>query len=352
MAYDSKEFDVFIGIDVDQKSYAFTAKDQNSMNNSHKIPANPDNLYHYISKAYNGKRVICAYEVGGTGYHLYDYMSDHQIPCLIVPPPSLPKASNDKVKNNRIDSERIAQHLKNGDIPHIRVPEESYRDLRCLARSREDYVASGRVAKQRIKALLLFAYLHLSVKEPSVNWSNRYITELKNLSCPPVIRGKLDLLLEDLVYSRSQNLKVLKSIKALCQEHPGIRQNIRYLCSIPGIGFITAVTVLANTGNPIYLKNVRELAAFTGLVPSEHSTGDRVSKGNITHLGNPVLRSLLIEAAWTTIRYDIRLRQFYNRIRAKHHTAVGPRKAIVAVARKLTMIIYKILKEQREYIAY
>jgi len=62
-----------------------------------------------------------------------------------------------------------------------------------------------------------------------------------------------------------------------------------------------------------------------------------------------VLRSLLVEAAWANIAKDARLRQFYDRIRAKHHPQVGARKAIVAVARKLTLIIYRVLKEQREY---
>lgn len=352
MAYNSKEFDIFIGVDVDQRSYAFTVKDQNNMSTSHKIPAIPENLYHYILKMYNGKKVICAYEAGGSGYHLHDYMSDRQVACLIAPPPSIPKASNDKVKNNRIDSDKIAKHLKNGDLPHIRVPHEAYRSLRLLTRSREDYVDSGRIAKQRIKALLLFAHLYRSIKEPSSNWSNRYIMELKNLACQPVTRQRLNFLLEDLKYSRNQNLKILKELRSFCTQQPDIQRNIYYLRSIPGIGFITAVTVLANIGDPIHLKNVREIAGFSGLVPTEHSTGEKVSKGGITHLGNPVLRSLLIEAAWVVIRHDTRLRQFYNRIRTKNHPGIGARKAIVAVARKLTMIIYKVLKEQREYISY
>lgn len=350
MAYNHNDYDIFIGIDVDKNSFAFTVKDQNQMTRSQKIPAKAENLYNHISNTYNNKRVICAYEVGGTGYNLHDYLTARNIPCLMVSPPSMPKASTDRVKNNRLDSEKIAQHLKSGVLPSIRVPDETYRELRHLVHTREDYVFQGRVAKQRIKALLLFTNLHEDIKDPAQNWSSIYIKELTQLECSLASRQRLDLLLEDLAYARQQNLKNLKNLKQYCQNQPVIKRNMHYLQSIPGIGFTTAVTLLANIGDPENLNNVRELGGFIGLVPREYSTGERISKGSITHLGNRTLRSLLVEAAWITIRHDTQLNQFYQRIRAKHHPHFGSRKAIVAVARKLTMIIYSVLKEQREYI--
>ena len=352
MSYNVKDFDVFIGIDVDQKSYSFTVKEQEQTDRSCKIPARPENLYKYIKNMYNDKRIICAYETGGTGYNLHDFLSSKQICCLMVPPLSIPKAGNDRIKNNRLDSEKIAQHLKNGEMLPIRIPDYEYRELRQLIRSREDYAESGKITKQRIKALLLFAYLYPLIKDPAQNWSYRYIQELKVLPTTPATRHRLDMLLMDLEYSRKQKLRVIKELKSLCKQNTCLEKNINYLRSIPGIGFIIAATILANIGDPKQLRNVRELAAFAGLVPSEHSTGDRVLKGHITHLGNNALRSLLIESAWIIIQKNTRLKQFYNRIRAKHHPSIGARKAIVAVARKLTMIIYKVLKEQREFIDY
>lgn len=351
MVYNAQEYDIFIGIDVDKSSFSFTVKNQDTMNRSHKIPANPENLYRHIKSTYTTERVICAYEVGGVGYHLRDYLVERNIACLMVSPPSIPKASNDRTKNNRLDSEKISQHLKNGDMVSIRVPEYDYRELRQLVHSREDYVNLHRIAKQRIKALLLFAHLYPQIKDAAQRWSYHYIRELKALVCTPATRQRLDLLLADLEYSRNQNLKVIKELKTICKNTPSLQQSMGYLRSIPGIGFITAISLLANIGNPQYLRNPRELASFVGLVPCEYSTGEKISKGAITHLGNATLRCLLVEAAWMSINRDIRLRQFYDRIRAKHHPQVGSRKAIVAVARKLTMIIYRVLKEQREYIA-
>lgn len=350
MVYSPNEYDIFIGIDVDQKSFSFTVKNHDTMSNSYKIPANPENLYQHIRNRYNNQRVICAYEVGVTGYHLHDYLTSQNIRCLMVPPQSVPKASNDRTKNNRLDSDRISQHLKNGDMEPIRIPDYDYRELRQLLRSREEYVDLRKVSKQRIKSLLLFAHLHTLLKDTTQYWSYAHIKRIKELPCSPATRKRLDFLLNDLDYSRNQTVIIIKELKSFSDQDASLKRNIHYLRSVPGIGFITAITILASIGDPQRLRNPRELSAFVGLVPSEYSTGERITRGRITHLGSSILRSLLIEAAWANITKDARLRQFYDRIRSKHHPQVGARKAIVAVARKLTLIIYRVLKEQREYI--
>lgn len=350
--YSSKDYDVFIGLDVDLKSYVVNIKDHEFMNRLIKIPANPEAFGNYVQKVYNGCKVICAYEVGPTGYGLHDHLALRDIPCLLVSPLSIPKAGNERVKTNRLDALKIAQHLKNGDLKPIRVPDDDYRELRHLIRCREEYARLSKASKQRIKSLLLAQSLHVVIKDIQQNWSNHYLQELKQLPCSAAIRYRLNLLLEDLAYARRQNLLVLKELKAFCAAHADIKRNMRFLRSIPGVGFITAATLLANIGDPKHLNNPRELAAFIGLVPCESSTGEKIAKGCITHLGNTVLRSLLVEVAWTTIRRDKRLNQFYHRIRHRHLPTTGSRKAIVAVARKLTMIIYRVLKDQREYITY
>ena len=74
IAYLPDNYDVFIGIDVDKKSFAFTVQDHNSMSRSKKIPSSPEQLYNYIRNNFSGQSVLCAYEAGPTGYNLYDYL--------------------------------------------------------------------------------------------------------------------------------------------------------------------------------------------------------------------------------------------------------------------------------------
>jgi transposase len=208
------------------------------------------------------------------------------------------------------------------------------------------------VAKQRIKAVLLYTSLHLAIKDIEQNWSNHYIQALKELPCSQAVRQRLDMLLMDLDYARKQTTSILRQLRVFIKGHKEIRQNMLYLISLPGIGFITAVTLLGRVGDPKNLTNVRELSAFVGLVPTERSTGDDVNRGPITHFGNCLLRSLFIEASWSAIRKDKELDQFYHRIKNRHHPKIGARKAIVAVARKLTQRVYCVLKEQRTYIVH
>jgi hypothetical protein len=94
---------------------------------------------------------------------------------------------------------------------------------------------------------------------------------------------------------------------------------------------------------------MNEIAGFLGLASREHSTGEKENRGEITRIGDQRLRNKLIQCAWIAIKKDPELRAFYRRIYARHPKKVAARKAIVAVARKLTTRIYAVLKNQRPY---
>lgn len=352
LTYKPADYDIFVGIDVDKNSFSATFKDHMELNYSKKMPSEPQHLYNYIKKNFPDKKVICVYEAGPTGYHLYDYMKKKSQPCLMVSPLSIPKAPNQKVKTNRTDSNKLATELKSGNIKPIRVPEGCYRDLRYLVGSYENYAKMQKIAKQRIKALLLHANLNAAIKETDSHWSNRYIKLLTNIECSYGVKTRLNMLLVDLDYAKVQTLNILRRLKDFFKEHKTLDKYRQCLQSIPGIGFKTATTILGRIGDPANLKDLREISSFLGLVPKEDSTGDSINRGSITHMGNPTLRSLLIESSWTAIRKDKELEQFYHRIKKRHHPKIGKRKAITAVARKLTHRIYCVLKEQRNYIVH
>jgi len=111
-----------------------------------------------------------------------------------------------------------------------------------------------------------------------------------------------------------------------------------------------AAHLVARLGDPHQISNGRQIAAFLGLVSSEHSTGDKENRGPITRAGDSRLRNKLIQSAWITIGKDPELQAFYRRIYQRHPKKVAARKAIVAVARKLTTRIYAVLKEQRPFV--
>jgi hypothetical protein len=130
------------------------------------------------------------------------------------------------------------------------------------------------------------------------------------------------------------------SIAATFTDHDRLMRSLRLL----------ATHLAARPGDPALITNVRQIAGFLGLVSSEHSTGEKQNRGSITRAGDSRLRNKLIQSAWVTIRKDAELRAFYRRIYERHPKQVAARKAIVAVARKLTTRIYAVLKEQRPFV--
>ena len=350
--FQKTEHDIVVGVDVDKKHFVFTVREQ-GVNIMHKtLVSNPATLHNYIKKSFPSKRPIYVYEAGPTGFGLYDYLTSLTVPCRVISTLSMPVAKNETVKNNRIDSRKLAEYLELGKLKTIRVPVNEYRELRHLTKVRELYVSHRTKAKQRIKGLLLYTSLNNPILDDMTHWSTGYIKSLRDIPTTSAVRFRLNGLLDDLDYARKNIITVHRELKTFCKKYPNINRNITYLMSIPGIGFIIAVTILGKIGDPALLKNPRELAAFLGLSQWEESTGDTENRGSITHLGNKVLRRLLTEAAWSAIRKDTRLNQFYRRIKNRNNPKYASRIAIVAVARKMTQIIYRVLKDQRCYVNY
>src|SRR5207253_1387276 len=133
-------------------------------------------------------------------------------------------------------------------------------------------------------------------------------------------------------------------------EMVGMKQCIKYMMSVSGIGWIVASQLLARIGDWRELRNIRQLGGFLGLVPTEHSTGERTDRGSITRTGDERLRSKMIQASWSAIRKDAELREFFRLICHRHPRREGPRVAIVAVARKLSVRISVVLMQQRPYV--
>ena len=135
--------------------------------------------------------------------------------------------------------------------------------------------------------------------------------------------------------AQNQTIKTQREIQALIQREPQLQKDINLLTTIPGIGKIVAVHLLARIGDGRLIERTKQVPAFLGLVPRENSTGDSVRRGPITKSGDSRLRNKLVQSAWMAIRTDGALAQFYHHILARNPKDHGAGKAIVACARKL-----------------
>jgi transposase len=346
----AREFEIFGGLDVDKKSIAVTFMSHQGILQSFSMPYRAENLLSYVGKHFEGKKVAFAYEAGPTGWGLYDRLTAGGHLCVVVAPSMIPKVPGQRVKTNRLDSQKLSEHLRGGQLKSVHVPTESYRQLRQLVQLRDTFVQDIVAMKLRIKAMLLFEGLEFPPAPAGSQWSLIVRGKLKKVSCSSAVRFKLDQLMESVESTEKRVIQTIKEIRRFYQQDPELSQAMKYLKSIPGIGEIVASHLLARVGDPQQIGNVRQLAGFIGLVPTERSTGDRVARGSITRSGDGRLRSKLIQAAWSAIRQDPELREFYRSVYQRHPRDRAARKAIVAVARKLTTRIYAVLKQQRSYV--
>ena len=343
-----RDYDIFGGLDVDKKSMAVTFTDHGTMRKSLKLPYSASQLLNYTRKHFPGQRVAFVYEAGPTGFGLYDELTAASHPCLVVSPAMVPTAPGQRVKTNRLDSNKLSEGLRGGQLRSIHVPAASYRELRHLVQLRDTQVAQLTASKCRIKSLLLYE----GIPFPAANgrWSGRVLRQLAALPCSGAVRFKLDRLIDALQFHFQSAAVVQKEIRRFCQNDPELRQCVSLLASLPGIGSITATHALARLGDWREIRNVRQIAGFLGLVSSEHSTGDKENRGSITRIGDSRLRNKLVQCAWVAINKDPELRAFYRRIYERQPKKLAARKAIVAVARKLTTRMYAVLKEQRPFV--
>ena len=341
------DYEVFAGLDVDKQSMAVTFADHTQLVKSLRLPYSSEYLLNYVRKNFPGQRIAFVYEAGPTGFGLYDDLVREGHPCLVVAPSMVPTAPGQRVKTNRLDSKKLSEGLRGGQLRSIHVPSASYRELRHLVQLRDTHVRQLTASKLRIKALLL--YEGIAFPAPDGKWSARVLRELQALPCSKAVRFKLNDLIVTLQFHYQAAAAAQKEIRRFCQTDEELRQSIRLLTSIPGIGWIVATHLVARLGDWREIDNVRQIAGFLGLVSSEHSTGDKVNRGRITRSGDSRLRNKLIQSAWVAIRKDPELRGFYRRIYQRHPQKVAARKAIVAVSRKMTTRIYAVFKQQRPY---
>ena len=344
-----RDYEVFAGLDVDKKSISVTFTDHQGLLKSMRMPYSVEHLVNHVRKHYGDKKVAFAYEAGPTGYGLYDGRVAQDFRCLIASPSMIPKAPGQRVKTNRLDSRGISEDLRGGQLKSIHVPTTLYRELRHLTQLRDALVSEVVAMKQRIKSLLLMEGLKFPPAPAGSQWSFVVKDKLRKLPCSSVVRFKLDQLLDNLEFNEKQVLKSTREIRRFCQNDPELSQCIGYLKTLPGFGWIVASQMMARIGDWRQIKNIRQLPAFLGLVPTERSTGERTERGSITHSGDPRLRSKLIQASWSAIRQDAELREFFRTVAKKHPRHLGPRIAIVAVAHKLSVWASVLLMKQRPF---
>lgn len=277
-------------------------------------------------------------------------------------------------KTDTIDSEWIAEICLKNLISPSRIFCRDHRELRSLTRTRESLIKVRTKIKNRVTHELEAACIKLSsVLSDVFGKSGRHIVDglLNGLDLETIletipsrkvkatkdkIRGTIQTTLSPLqVFLIQSQLDMIDAInkqiaeidsKVLAQISSR-NEDMRIALSMPGMGFVSASTILAEIGDFRDFSSPDKLAAYCGLVPSVYQSAGKLMNGHITKHGSPHIRSMIIEVAHAIIRtrQDSKLKKFFLRIKARRGTKIG----VVALARKILCILYHLLINQEYY---
>ena len=312
--YDYTNKIVYVGIDVHKKTYSCASICEGEVVKRDTMPAKPELLLRYLNNTFCGAVSInTAYEAGFSGFHLHRYLLNNGINNIVVHPGSIEVASRDQVKTDKRDALKIATQLAAGRLHGNFVPSQDREEKRSVSRLRSALMRKRLRAGQQIKALLFTQGL-IEVEDDTVlceQWLTEKLEEVSKANFSDDFRFTLNHYAQQWKYLSQCVKEVEQRLKIQAKEDDGLQQIYE---SVPGIGPIHARQLVNELGDMKQFKNEKRLFSYTGLTPSEHSSGEHVWKGHITRQGNPALRHILVEAAWVAINQDPSLKEIMNRI--------------------------------------
>ncbi len=341
--------DIYVGIDVHLKSWVITIMVEEVVHKTFSQDPDAKLLKRYLQNHYPEGNYYSVYEAGFSGFSIHRELIQIGINNIVVNPADIPTTDKErKQKEDKRDSRKLARSLRNKELEGIFVPPQWMEELRGLVRYRKTLSKELGRHKNRIKS-----YLYLNgIKVPgelsgaSKYWSRRFMDWLNTieLSTPQgtmVIRETLDTV----EFLRQKLLFVTRELRKLNKGSIHFKL-ISLLQGIPGVGLITALTIITELVTITRFRSLDQLCSYFGLVPTTNSSGENDKVGNITNRANSLLRVSIIESAWVAIRYDPALSLKYIELRNR----MEPQCAIIRIAKKLLNRIRFVIKNEQEYV--
>lgn len=361
---------IFIGLDTHKEftevAYSLDGREQKSQHHGKIKTTKPalSKLARQLQSKYPSATLHFVYEAGPCGYWVYRYLTSLGHCCYIVAPSLIPKKPGQRVKTDKRDAMLLTDRLKQNDLTPIYVPEPEDEAVRDLSRARDRAMHDLNDGRYQMKAFLLRNNIRY---EGPANWSLKHLRWLTELILPHPCQ---QIVLQEYLQTVMERQNRLERLDNELTHHV---KNWRYypvikaIQALRGVRLRVAVGIISELGDLSRFDHPRKLMAYLGLVPSEHSSGDRQHRGPITKCGNGRARRLLVEGAHSyrypanistemqvrqeglpkeivdqAWRAQLRLCRRYQRLmhRGKHRSVV-----VTAIAREMIAYIWSISRE-------
>jgi transposase len=340
-----KDQKFFIGMDVHKKSWAITIRSLGLQIDRFTMPPSVETLLAHMRKNYPGGKYYSAYEAGFCGTSIHELLCKTGIENIIVNAADIP--TTDKQRKNKTDlhdSRAIAEKLEKNEIYGIYVLTREQQELRSLFRLRQQMVIDVTRSNNRLKGYLAF----MGIEIPAALTATEYLSKkaldwLSNLEMA-IDAGTISLktYVDELRHQRTQ----LSQITKLLRQHITLHHAKSYQCliTVPGIGPVTAMALLAEIADFNRFKSPDEYCSYLGLMPWEESSGEVIKTKGMQPRCNRFLRPLLMEASWAAIRSNRDLFAYYSK-----HAKKDSKKAIVKVSRKVALTARGVVLKKKPY---
>ena len=328
------------------------------------VPHRPDHIRKLVEKlAAGGVRLHFCYEAGPCGYGLHRQLVEMGHECIVVAPSLIPLKAGDRVKTDRSDAVMLAKLHRAGELTAVWVPDAAHEAMRDLVRALATAMRVTGKARQHLQGFLL---RHGRIYPGKKGWTGAYRRWLATVR---FIHPAQQIVLQDYIDAVADaEARVERLTGQIADLLPNwsLAPVVDAVQAMRGVGFIVAVTVVAEVGDFQRFDNPRQLMAYLGLTPSEHSSGASVRRGGITKAGSGLARRALIEGAWSyrmqarvSPKLHARLEALPKAVRDiawkgqlrmcqryRHLVAAGKAKVVVitAIAREMVGFIWAIAK--------
>lgn len=335
---------LYVGIDVHKKQWSVCIRTDEFEHRTFTQPPSTEVLHNYLQRNFPDYSVTCAYEAGCFGYWISEHLQSYGYQCLILNPADIPGTDKEnKRKTDHVDCRKIAREISKRQIEGIYQPDTIQQSFRNLFRQRNQLMKQLRKIKCQIRSLLTFSGIILGEEIDNGIWSRKFKEALQNLSISGNNKLALNSLLRRLHFFYDEFLVIEKQLRAYARAHHS--DEYKRLLSIPGIGPVTSIAILSELGDLSRFKKIDNLSSYVGLVPNIYQSGDTMRVNGVSSRCHSLLRSYFIESAWTAVRRDPELIQYYKKFIGKK----TPNKIIIKVARKLLGRTYYCMKYKTDY---
>jgi len=287
--------------------------------------------------------VRVVYEAGPTGYRLARRLRSAGLPVEVVAPSKTPQRADQSAKSDRLDCVQLAEYSAARLLRPVAIPTEQQEADRQVLRLRDQVMRKVRRVKQQIKSFLL----QHGIAEPAglKHFSAAGVEALRHLALRDELQFCLDELVAELAELQARLRRVNRRIGQLAAEARHAPA-VAVLKSHPAVGPITAMTFRTELHHAGRFRDGTEVGQYFGLAPRVRQSGATRRDGPISKTGRGHARAILVQAAWRWIAQDPSAKTVYDRL--LHNTGI-PQKAIVGVARRLALCLWRMMTRGERY---